>query len=109
MPVGPIIQLPLSPAGYPRNSAVLASPVVCSDETSVRVKGKSWWEWVFIGTLAVGTTAKLRVRRQWRSAGTNRWLDGISVHRRILSDCFPGAHRIRLCAMCLITARLAGA
>jgi len=32
---------------------VLASPVVCSDETSVRVKGKNWWEWVFIGTLAV--------------------------------------------------------
>ena len=32
---------------------MLASPVVCSDETSVRVKGKNWWEWVFIGTLAV--------------------------------------------------------
>jgi transposase len=32
---------------------VLASPVVCSDETSVRVNGKTWWEWVFIGTLAV--------------------------------------------------------
>jgi transposase len=32
---------------------VLASPVVCSDETSVRVTGKNWWEWVFIGTLAV--------------------------------------------------------
>jgi transposase len=32
---------------------VPASPVVCSDETSVRVKGKNWWEWVFIGTLAV--------------------------------------------------------
>ena len=29
---------------------VLASPVVCSDETSVRVSGKSWWEWVFVGT-----------------------------------------------------------
>ena len=32
---------------------VLSRPVVCSDETSVRVKGKNWWEWVFIGTLAV--------------------------------------------------------
>jgi transposase len=32
---------------------VLASPVVCSDETSVRVKGKNWWEWVFIGKQAV--------------------------------------------------------
>lgn len=34
-------------------AVVLASRVVCSDETSVRVKGKNWWEWVFIGTLAV--------------------------------------------------------
>jgi transposase len=33
--------------------AVIASPVVCSDETSARVAGKTWWEWVFIGTLAV--------------------------------------------------------
>ena len=32
---------------------MLASPVVCSDETSVRVTGKNWWEWVFIGTRAV--------------------------------------------------------
>ena len=32
--------------------AVLASPVVCSDETSVRVKGKNWWEWVFVGRRA---------------------------------------------------------
>jgi transposase len=32
---------------------VLASPMVCSDETSARVKGKNWWEWVFVGTLAV--------------------------------------------------------
>jgi transposase len=27
--------------------------VVCSDETSARVRGKTWWEWVFVGTLAV--------------------------------------------------------
>ena len=26
---------------------MLASPVVCSDETSARVCGKNWWEWVF--------------------------------------------------------------
>ena len=30
-----------------------ASPVVCSDETSARVSGKTWWEWAFVGTLAV--------------------------------------------------------
>jgi transposase len=32
---------------------VLSRPVICSDETSARVKGKNWWEWVFVGTLAV--------------------------------------------------------
>ena len=44
---------PLLAATAAIEQAVLASPVVCSDETSVRVCGKTWWEWVFIGTLAV--------------------------------------------------------
>jgi transposase len=44
---------PLLAAAAAIEKVVLASPVVCSDETSVRVKGKRWWEWVFIGTLAV--------------------------------------------------------
>jgi transposase len=43
---------PLLDATAAIEKVVLASPVVCSDETSVRVKGKNWWEWVFIGTLA---------------------------------------------------------
>ena len=58
---------PLLEATAAIEKVVLASPVVCSDETSVRVKGKNWWEvrqtpygtsvrfaarWVFIGTLA---------------------------------------------------------
>jgi transposase len=43
---------PLLDATATIETVVLASPVVCSDETSVRVKGKNWWEWVFIGTLA---------------------------------------------------------
>ena len=34
-------------------AATIHSPVVCSDETSARVSGKNWWEWVFIGSLAV--------------------------------------------------------
>jgi transposase len=29
------------------------SPIVCSDETSARVEGRNWWEWVFLGTDAV--------------------------------------------------------
>lgn len=44
---------PLLAATAAIETAVIASPVVCCDETSVRVKGKNWWEWVFVGTLAV--------------------------------------------------------
>jgi hypothetical protein len=44
---------PLLAAAATIQAVVLASPVVCSDETSARVRGKNWWEWVFVGTLAV--------------------------------------------------------
>jgi transposase len=44
---------PLLVATAAIEKVVLTSPVVCSDETSVRVKGKNWWEWVFVTTLAV--------------------------------------------------------
>ena len=37
---------PLLDATAAIEKVVLASPVVCSDETSVRVRGKNWWEWV---------------------------------------------------------------
>ncbi len=32
---------------------VVDSAIVCSDETSARVEGRNWWEWVFLGTGAV--------------------------------------------------------
>ena len=44
---------PLLAAAAAVEAAVTASAVVCSDETSARVSGKTWWEWVFVGTLAV--------------------------------------------------------
>ena len=44
---------PLLDATAAIEKVVLASPVVCSDETSVRVRGKNWWEWVFVTTVAV--------------------------------------------------------
>jgi transposase len=44
---------PLLAATATIQAVVLASPVVCSDETSARVRGKNWWEWVFVGTRAV--------------------------------------------------------
>ena len=43
---------PLLAAAATIRDTVLASKVVCSDETSARVIGKNWWEWVFVGTLA---------------------------------------------------------
>jgi transposase len=44
---------PLMVAAATIRATVLASPVVCCDETSARVSGKTWWEWVFVSTLAV--------------------------------------------------------
>jgi transposase len=44
---------PLLAAAATIGATVTASPVVCSDETSARVSGKTWWEWVFVGTSAV--------------------------------------------------------
>jgi transposase len=44
---------PLGAAAAAIRATVTASPVVCSDETSARVQGKTWWEWVFVSTLAV--------------------------------------------------------
>src|SRR6201746_949215 len=44
---------PLLNATTTIEQVVLTSSVVCSDETSVRVKGKNWWEWVFVTTVAV--------------------------------------------------------
>jgi transposase len=44
---------PLLDATAAIEAVVLASPVVCSDETSVRVNGKNWWEWVFVTAIAV--------------------------------------------------------
>ena len=46
-------RVPLLATSAAIEEVVLASPVICSDETSVRVKGKNWWEWVFIGQRAV--------------------------------------------------------
>lgn len=53
---------PLLAATAAIGKVVLASRVVCSDETSVRVKGKTWWEWVFIGTLAALHVSALTAR-----------------------------------------------
>jgi transposase len=47
------VRAPLVAAAATIAATVTASRVVCCDETSARVQGKTWWEWVFVGTLAV--------------------------------------------------------
>jgi transposase len=46
-------QTPLVAAAETIAAAVRASPVVASDETSARVGGKTWWQWVLLSSTAV--------------------------------------------------------
>ena len=44
---------PLLAAAAPIAAAVRASAVVGSDETSARVRGKTWWQWVLLSSTAI--------------------------------------------------------
>jgi transposase len=46
-------EAPLLAAAAPIADAVRASPVVGSDETSARVGGKNWWQWVLLSSTAI--------------------------------------------------------
>ena len=46
-------QQPLVTAAVPIAAAVRASAVVGSDETSARVDGKTWWQWVLLSSTAI--------------------------------------------------------
>ncbi|MGH8163153.1 MAG: IS66 family transposase [Rhodanobacteraceae bacterium] len=46
-------QTPLLAAADTIAEAVRASPVVGSDETSARVRGKTWWQWVLLSSTAI--------------------------------------------------------
>lgn len=46
-------EAPLLAAVAPIAAAVRASPVVGSDETSARVRGRTWWQWVLLSTTAI--------------------------------------------------------
>lgn len=46
-------QAPLGVAAAAIAARVTTAPVVASDETSVRVMGKTWWEWVFVTAACV--------------------------------------------------------
>jgi transposase len=45
--------IPLTAAAETTAAAVRNSPVVASDETSARVEGKNWWQWVLLSSTAV--------------------------------------------------------
>lgn len=44
---------PVAAAGDLIAAEVRASPVIASDETSARVNGKNWWQWVLLSSTAV--------------------------------------------------------
>ena len=46
-------EAPLLAAAAPIAAAVRESPAVGSDETSARVRGKTWWQWVLLGSTAI--------------------------------------------------------
>ena len=46
-------EAPLLTAAVPIAAAMRASPVVGSDETSARVGGKTWWQWVLLSSTAI--------------------------------------------------------
>ena len=46
-------ETPLLGSAAPIAAAVRESPVVGSDETSARVRGKTWWQWVLLGSTAI--------------------------------------------------------
>jgi transposase len=46
-------QAPLVIAAQPLAQAVRTSPVVGSDETSARVAGRTWWQWVLLSSTAI--------------------------------------------------------
>lgn len=46
-------QTPLVAAAETIATAVRVSPVVGSDETSARVRGKTWWQWVLLSSTAI--------------------------------------------------------
>jgi len=46
-------ETPLLAAAAPIAAAVRESPVVGSDETSARVRGKTWWHWVLLSSTAI--------------------------------------------------------
>ena len=76
-------QAPLTTAAATIAAQVTSSAVVASDQTSVRVAGKTCWEWVFVTAVCV-----LHVIRPNRGAAVVRALFGAQRPRVWVSDSF---------------------
>jgi len=74
-------QAPLDAAAAAITAEVTAAAVVASDETSVRVEGRTCWEWVFVTAVGV-----LHLIRPSRGAGVVRALFGEARPRVWVSD-----------------------
>lgn len=72
---------PLDAAVAAITAQVIAAPVVACDETSVRVQGRTCWEWVFVTAAGV-----LHLIRPSRGAGVVRTLFGEARPRVWVSD-----------------------
>lgn len=81
---------------------VKSSVVICSDETSARVEGRTWWEWVFIGERAVlrhivPSRAKAVVTEVMAGASPEVWVSDLYAaqqgHARDWQVCL--AHQLR--------------
>jgi transposase len=68
-------QAPLVVAAQPLAQAVRSSPVVGSDETSARVGGKTWWQWVLLSSTAIyHVIADTRAAEVPRDEGPRAWV-----------------------------------
>ena len=61
-----------------------ASEVIGSDETSARVKGRNWWQWVFVSANAI-----LHVIRPSRGEDVIKAVMGEARPHGWMSDCWP--------------------
>jgi transposase len=77
---------------------VVASPVIKSDETSARVSGRNFWQWVFIGASAVYHRIAPR-----RNAKVIQELMGEAKAEVWVSDCFSAQLKAPTCVfqLCL--------
>ena len=89
---------PLTAAAEAIRAVMVASPVLCPDETSAQVSGKIWWEWVFIGSLAVLYVIRPSRDTAFSALFHRLLLRAVAIGRRrgTLQDTTPAQYRADL-------------